>query len=64
MIDPVPDFKKRRKKIKALMLESPGYWQDLPIVRFLPCESQAPLKQGHISAGYFGLICKSMVQVE
>lgn len=35
-------------------------WQNLPIVSYLPRETQAVLKQGHIFAGYFGLICKSI----
>lgn len=47
-------------KCEAVMSESLGSWQDLPIVSYLPCETQATLKQGHIFAGYFGLICKSI----
>lgn len=47
-------------KCVAVMSESLGSWQDLPIVSYLPCETQAALKQGHIFTGYFGLICKSI----
>lgn len=46
--------------IKRESERSLGSWLNLPIVSYLPHETQAALKQGHIFAGYFGLICKSM----
>lgn len=54
MSDSVPD-----KKVR-LWIVSPGSWLNLSIVSHLPREIQAALKQGHIFAGYFGLICKSI----
>lgn len=47
-------------KCVAVKSESLGSWLNLPIVSYLPRETQAALKQGHIFAGYFGLICKSI----
>lgn len=47
-------------KCVAMKSKSLGSWLNLPIVSYLPRETQAALKQGHIFAGYFGLICKSI----
>jgi len=46
--------------IRCEAVDSLGSWLNLPIVSHLPHETQAALKQGHIFAGYFGLICKSI----